>query len=41
MVPLRPPAHSIWTTFLPPRSADWAMVSADSTPESNAAVRLR
>ena len=39
MMPLRPPAHSIWTTFLPPRSADCAIVSADSTPGSNAAVR--
>src|SRR4029079_11047061 len=28
MVPLRPPAHSIWATFLPPRSAAWASVSA-------------
>jgi hypothetical protein len=26
--PLRPPAHSIWATFLPPRSAAWASVSA-------------
>ena len=40
MDPLRPPAHSIWATFLPPRSADWASVSAWSTPASNAAVRL-
>ena len=29
---LRPPAHSIWATFVPPRSADWAIVSACSTP---------
>ena len=36
---LRPPAHSIWSTRRPARSADWAMVSADSTPGSNAAVR--
>ena len=40
IAPLRPPAHSIWATFLPPRSADWASVSACSTPASNAAVRL-
>ena len=40
IVPLRPPAHSIWATFLPPRSAAWASVSACSTPGSNAAVRL-
>src|SRR6478609_1804886 len=40
MAPLRPPAHSSWMTFLPPRSADWAMVSACNTPGSNAAVRL-
>ena len=39
MAPPRPPAHSIWATFLPPRSADWASVSACSTPASNAAVR--
>ena len=31
IVPLRPPAHSIWATFLPPRSAAWASVSAWST----------
>src|SRR4051812_45393254 len=31
MVPARPPAHSIWATFLPPRSADWASVSACRT----------
>ena len=36
IAPLRPPAHSIWATFLPPRSADWAIVSACSTPASNA-----
>ncbi len=30
--PLRPPAHSIWATFLPPRSVAWASVSACSTP---------
>jgi hypothetical protein len=29
--PLRPPAHSIWATFLPPRSAAWAIVSACRT----------
>src|SRR3954447_19219240 len=28
MTPLRPPAHSICATFLPPRSAAWASVSA-------------
>ena len=32
VAPLRPPAHSIWATFLPPRSAAWASVSACSTP---------
>ncbi len=32
IAPLRPPAHSIWATFLPPRSAAWANVSACSTP---------
>ena len=32
MVPTRPPAHSICATFLPPRSAAWASVSACSTP---------
>src|SRR6478609_3574892 len=37
---LRPPAHSTWATFLPPRSADWAIDSACNTPGSNAAVRL-
>src|SRR5215216_6027996 len=31
MAPLRPPTHSIWATFLPPRSAAWASVSACST----------
>ena len=40
IAPLRPPAHSIWATFLPPRSAAWANVSACSTPASNADVRL-
>ena len=39
IAPLRPPAHSIWATFLPPRSAACASVSACSTPGSNAAVR--
>src|SRR3954447_7864013 len=28
MAALRPPAHSIWATFLPPRSVAWASVSA-------------
>ena len=37
---LRPPAHSIWATFRPPRSAACAIDSACSTPGSNAAVRL-
>ncbi len=40
MTPLRPPAHSTWATFLPPRSAAWAIVSAWSTPESKDEVRL-
>ena len=40
MAPPRPPAHSICATFLPPRSAAWAIVSAWSTPGSKAAVRL-
>ncbi len=40
MAPPRPPAHSIWATFLPPRSAACAIVSAWSTPGSNAAVLL-
>src|SRR5512139_538583 len=40
MVALRPPAHSTWATFLPPRSAACAMVSACRTPESKAEVRL-
>jgi hypothetical protein len=40
IAPPRPPAHSIWATFLPPRSAAWASVSACSTPGSNAVVRL-
>ena len=38
--PLRPPAHSIWATFLPPRSAAWASVSAWSTLAPNAEVEL-
>ena len=37
---LRPPAHSIWATLRPPRSAACAIDSACSTPGSNAAVRL-
>ena len=37
---LRPPAHSTWATFRPPRSAAWAIDSACSTSGSNAAVRL-
>ncbi len=40
MTPLRPPAHSIWRTFLPPRSADWAIVSACSTPAPNELVEF-
>ena len=40
MVPLRPPAHSTCATLRPPRSADWAIVSAWRTPASNAAVRV-
>ena len=40
MEPLRPPAHSTWATLSPPRSADWAMVSAWSTPASKAVVRF-
>jgi hypothetical protein len=40
IVAFRPPAHSTWATFSPPRSADWAMVSACSVPGSNAAVRV-
>ena len=40
MAPTRPPAHSICATFLPPRSAACARVSAWTTPVSNAAVRL-
>ena len=39
IAPLRPPAHSTWATLSPPRSADWAIVSAWSTPGSKAAVR--
>ena len=35
----RPPAHSTWATFRPPRSADWAIVSTCRTPGSKAAVR--
>ena len=39
--PLRPPAHSIWATFLPPRSAAWASVSAcRMLGFANAAVEL-
>ena len=40
MFALRPPAHSTWATLRPPRTADWAIVSAWSTPGSNAAVRF-
>ncbi len=35
---LAPPAHSTWATFLPPRSADWAIDSACRTPGANAEV---
>ena len=34
----RPPAHSICATFLPSRSADWAIVSAWSTPGASPLV---
>src|SRR5688572_5244449 len=37
---LRPPAHSTWATFSPPRSADWAIDSTWRTPGSNAVVRF-
>ena len=40
IVALRPPAHSTCATLRPPRSADWAIDSAWSTPGSNAAVRF-
>ncbi len=40
MTAKRPPAHSICATFLPPRSAACARVSACNTPGSKAAVRL-
>jgi hypothetical protein len=36
----RPPAHSIWATLRPSRSAAWAIVSAWRTPASKAAVRF-
>ncbi len=40
ILPFAPPAHSSWMTFLPPRSADWAMVSAWRVPGVNADVLL-
>src|SRR4051794_29819373 len=40
MVAFAPPAHSIWATFLPPRSAAWARFSAFSTLAAKAAVLL-
>src|SRR6188474_156716 len=38
IVAFRPPAHSTWATLRPPRSADWAIDSACSTPRLNALV---